>query len=83
MFFALDLYSVVYKLFGDIFFLYFLYLIVVSFISTIFIHCRCFTNLIRADEAPFLLYGLKNLAVPIRLMAMGRMGIVNTVNDQK
>ncbi|KAM3721330.1 Microcephalin [Dirofilaria immitis] len=38
---------------------------------------ECFTNLIRADETPFLLYGVKDLAVPMRLMAMGRMGAIN------
>ncbi|VBB27060.1 unnamed protein product, partial [Acanthocheilonema viteae] len=38
---------------------------------------KCFMNLIRADESPFLLYGIKDLAVPMRLMAMGRMGTVN------
>ncbi|VDK64556.1 unnamed protein product [Onchocerca ochengi] len=37
---------------------------------------KCFMNLIRADEAPFLLYGVKDLAVPMRLMAMGRVGTV-------
>uniref|UniRef100_A0A1I7VDX3 Microcephalin n=1 Tax=Loa loa TaxID=7209 RepID=A0A1I7VDX3_LOALO len=38
---------------------------------------NCFMNQIRADEAPFLLYGIKDLAIPMRLMAMGRMGTVN------
>uniref|UniRef100_A0AAF5PZJ0 BRCT domain-containing protein n=1 Tax=Wuchereria bancrofti TaxID=6293 RepID=A0AAF5PZJ0_WUCBA len=38
---------------------------------------KCFMNQIRVDEAPFLLYGVKDLAVPMRLMAMGRMGTVN------
>lgn len=45
-------------------------------------YCRCFINLIRADEGPFLLYGVKDLAIPIRLMAMGRVGVINMVNDQ-
>ncbi|CAG9540314.1 unnamed protein product [Cercopithifilaria johnstoni] len=38
---------------------------------------KCFMDLIRADEGPFLLYGVKDLAVPMRLMAMGRIGTVN------
>ncbi|VDK70372.1 unnamed protein product [Litomosoides sigmodontis] len=38
---------------------------------------KCFMNLIRTDEGPFLLYGVKDLAVPIRLMAMGRVGVIN------
>uniref|UniRef100_A0A158Q6X6 BRCT domain-containing protein n=1 Tax=Elaeophora elaphi TaxID=1147741 RepID=A0A158Q6X6_9BILA len=38
---------------------------------------KCFVNLTRADEGPFLLYGIKDLAIPMRLMAMGRVGTVS------
>uniref|UniRef100_A0A915PWW4 BRCT domain-containing protein n=1 Tax=Setaria digitata TaxID=48799 RepID=A0A915PWW4_9BILA len=41
------------------------------------VNLRCFMEQIRVDEAPYLLYGLSNLAVPMRLMAMGRIGKVN------
>ncbi|KAK6106550.1 BRCA1 C Terminus (BRCT) domain family protein [Brugia pahangi] len=44
---------------------------------------KCFMNQIRVDEAPFLLYGVKDLAVPMRLMAMGRMGTINLVFDDQ
>ncbi|VDN08272.1 unnamed protein product [Thelazia callipaeda] len=37
---------------------------------------KCFMNKTRADENPYLLYGINNLAIPIRFMAMGRTGIV-------
>lgn len=35
---------------------------------------RCFMQKTRLDETPYLLYGVTGLALPMRLMAMGRMG---------
>lgn len=44
--------------------------------------CRCFMNQSRADESPFLLYGVKDLAIPVRIMAMGRIGNMVTVYQE-
>lgn len=76
--FILDLCSVIHKFFIGVLFLFVLNSRKICFAL---IYCRCFMNLTRANEGPFLLYGVKNLAIPMRLMAMGRMGTVDMVTD--